>query len=106
MPPLPTLDALGLKHGTDKSSSGHDYLSFFDAFFAPLRDLPVTLLEIGVYKGASLRTWEEYFPRGKIIGVDLMPSCKRFERGRVKIELADQSNLDHLDPSRARAWAI
>ncbi len=74
MPPLPTLDALGLKHRTDKASSGHDYLTFFDSFFAPLRDQPITLLEIGVFNGASLRTWEEYFPRGKIVGPI---SCRR-----------------------------
>jgi hypothetical protein len=96
MSPPPTLDELGLKHRTDKASTGHDYLGFFDSFFAPLRDEPITLLEIGVFNGASLKTWEEYFSRGKIVGVDYLPSCKRFERGRVKIELADQANIDHL----------
>jgi len=96
MSQLITLDELGLKHGTDKSSAHHDYLRFFETFFAPVRDEPITLLEIGVHRGASLRTWEDYFPRAKIIGVDILPTCKRFERDRVTIELADQSNVEHL----------
>jgi hypothetical protein len=91
-----TLDEIGLKYRTDKSSLHHNYLSFYESFMAPLRDAPITLLEIGVYQGASLKTWREYFTQAKIIGVDIQPSCKQFESDRVKIELADQSNLEHL----------
>ena len=91
-----TLDEIGLKYRTDKSSSHHNYLSFYESFMAPLRDAPITLLEIGVYQGASLKTWREYFTRAKIIGVDIQPNCKQFESERIKIELADQSNLEHL----------
>ena len=54
-----TLDEIGLKYGTDKSSSHHHYLPFYETFMAPLRDAPITLLEIGVYQGASLRTWRK-----------------------------------------------
>jgi hypothetical protein len=32
-----TLDALGLHHGTDKSSRGHGYLAVYEEFLAPLR---------------------------------------------------------------------
>jgi cephalosporin hydroxylase len=91
-----TLDEIGLRYGTDKSSSHHDYLSFYESFMAPLRNAPITLLEIGVYQGASLSTWREYFPNAKIIGVDINVNCKQFETGDIKIELADQSNVEHL----------
>jgi hypothetical protein len=91
-----TLDALGLKHGTDKASSYHNYLNVYEKFFAPLRNNQLTVLEIGVFNGASLRTWEEYFPKAKIIGVDIMPASRWHERNRVTIELADQSNVEHL----------
>jgi len=91
-----TLDAIGLRHGTDKASSHHNYLGYYEAFMAPLRNAPITLLEIGVYQGASLKTWAEYFPRAKIIGVDIEPDSKLYETERVKIALADQSNLEHL----------
>jgi hypothetical protein len=91
-----TLDAIGLKHGTDKASTHHNYLSFYESFMAPLREEPITLLEVGVYQGASLKTWAEYFPNARIIGVDIAPNSKIYERDRIRIELADQSNLEHL----------
>ncbi len=91
-----TLDEIGLKHGTDKASSHHNYLTFYESFMAPLRDAPITVLEIGVYQGASLKTWREYFTKARIIGVDIQPNCKMYETDRIRIELADQSNLEHL----------
>ena len=91
-----SLDEIGLKHGTDKSSSHHNYLNFYETFMAPLRNSPITLLEIGVYQGASLNMWREYFPNAKVIGADINFICKQFETGGVKIELVDQSNLEHL----------
>jgi hypothetical protein len=90
------LDAIGLEAGTDKASSHHNYLSFYEIFFGPLREKPITILEIGVLGGASLKTWEAYFPHATIIGVDITPACKRFEQGRTKIVLADQSNIQEL----------
>jgi hypothetical protein len=91
-----SLDSIGLKHQTDKASSHHDYLSFYDAFFHPLRHQPLVVLEIGVAGGASLKTWEEYFPHAQIVGADIAPASKRFERGRVAIDLLDQSNIEEL----------
>jgi hypothetical protein len=96
MPQNDTLDAIGLKHGTDKSSLHHDYLEFYETFFAPLRDKSISLLEIGVFEGASLRTWKEYFVNAKIVGADIASATKRFEGDRVSIELLDQSNIEEL----------
>jgi hypothetical protein len=91
-----TLDDIGLRCGTDKASSHHNYLEFYETFFAPLRYKELSLLEIGVYNGASLKTWEQYFPNTNIIGVDIAPTAKRYEMERIKIELADQSNVEEL----------
>jgi hypothetical protein len=91
-----TLDALGLREGTDKASSHHNYLNFYESFFSALRAEPITLLEIGVLNGASLNTWKNYFPNGKIVGADISPPTKRFQRDRIFIELLDQSNVEEL----------
>jgi len=92
----PSLNELGLKHGTDKASRSHDYLDFYEMFLAPLRQAQATILEIGILNGASLKTWVDYFPKAKIIGVDISPATKFHEGGRVVVEILDQSNIEEL----------
>jgi len=91
-----SLDAIGLKHRTDKSSLGHDYLTFYDRLFGPIRNAPLTILEIGVLKGASLRMWREYFPNARIVGADIDPFARRFAQPGIEVEYMDQSNLEDL----------
>jgi cephalosporin hydroxylase len=69
-----TLDALARKFGTDKSSAQHAYAPVYDAWLSPLRDAPITLIEIGVAGGKSIQMWDEYFthPKAKIFGMDVM----------------------------------
>lgn len=66
----PRLDTIGLKYGTDKASSEHDYLRHYDDYFWLHRYDKLTLLEMGVWQGASLRMWREYFPEATIVGID------------------------------------
>lgn len=72
---METLNELGVKHGTDKSSITHFYLNNYENYFNTLRDKSITLLELGIASGASLRMWQEYFSQGKIYGVDINPDC-------------------------------
>ncbi len=46
------------------------YLSVYEGLFEQLRTLPLALLELGIYKGGSLRAWEAYFPHARIAGID------------------------------------
>lgn len=71
-----TLDAIGLKHKTDKSSLTHDYLNRYEKYFSSWRDKEFTLLEIGVAGKASMKTWIEYFTNAKVWGIDNNPDCK------------------------------
>lgn len=50
------LDAIGLFHQTDKSSIHHDYLRLYERILHNLRYEPINLIEIGVFRGSSLRT--------------------------------------------------
>ncbi len=102
MAPETDLDSIGLKHGTDKASSHHDYLAFYEQFFAPMRHGRVNILEVGVLNGASLATWEEYFPNGSIVGADIDATTKRFQRGRVSIEILDQANIEEVTQAAIR----
>ncbi len=54
------------------------FLPRYEQLFMPLRDKPITLLEIGIggYRdplrgGGSLRMWGEFFPNGRIVGLDI-----------------------------------
>lgn len=57
------------KHGCDKGRR-HGYERVYEPILAPVREQPITLLEIGVYKGASIRAWLEYLPNATLIAVD------------------------------------
>ncbi|MDR1050856.1 MAG: class I SAM-dependent methyltransferase [Deltaproteobacteria bacterium] len=92
------LDDLGLRHGTDKSSGpkGHDFLRKYEFFLAPLRDADFTFLELGVFMGASLRVFGEYFSRAKIVGVDNNPQVGSFDVGRAEVVIGDLADHDFL----------
>jgi hypothetical protein len=93
---LPSLDSLGRKFGTDKSSEGHDYLAFYETLLQGMRHQDVRILEVGILFGASLRMWQEYFPNGTIIGADIHPGVKSLEGERIVTEIVDQGNLEDL----------
>jgi hypothetical protein len=57
-------------HGTDKGSA-HSYLPVYEKLFAPYRDQPIRLLEIGVDRGYSLEMWRAYFTHAEIVGLDI-----------------------------------
>jgi hypothetical protein len=40
--------------------------------------------------------WEAYFPRATIYGIDIEPSCRRFETERTKVFVGDQSHRSFL----------
>lgn len=65
-----TLEQLFDKHQCDKSSK-HRYHEIYESYFAPVRQEPIKILEIGVYKAASTKALLEYFPNATIHGVDV-----------------------------------
>lgn len=96
MPQEDGLDAIGIRHGTDKSSRNHGYLPIYDRELSSLRAKTVTLLEIGVSGGSSLRMWHEYFPQGRIFGVDPDAAALAHAGDRTQVLLADQSDPEGL----------
>ena len=60
--------------GTDKNST-HCYVEhFYEEAFEPYRNKKVSVLEIGISGGYSLRLWKEYFKKAKtIVGIDNRP---------------------------------
>ena len=65
---------LGIKdnpeYGTDKGFPKSYIDEFYEKSFSGLVDKDITLVEIGVRSGSSLKMWREYFSKAKIIGID------------------------------------
>ena len=61
--------------GTDKSpftvnGHRHPYTMPYSLLLEPLRHKPIKFAEIGVFRGASLRAWRNYFTQARIFGYD------------------------------------
>jgi len=92
---METLDEIGVRFGTDKSSSfskSHNYLNIYEKYFEPLQNKNINLLEIGIKDGKSLWTWREYFKFGNIFGIDINEECKKIEEtnNRIYVDIMDQ----------------
>lgn len=73
------------------------YFPIYEKHFSKWRNQSLTFLEIGVSKGGSVNMWSKYFgPMSKVIGVDINPDCKKFEKRNISIRIGDQSNKDFL----------
>ena len=91
--PLGTLDQLAIAADTDKSSKRHDYMRFYEHLLTPYKDKSFSMLELGVglpsRRAPSLRTWKAFFPKARIVGVDIKGISKTFEEDRIHIEIGD-----------------
>jgi hypothetical protein len=87
--------------GSDKHSAARDgnhcYGPAYERAFRPFKYRRVSLLEIGIggYEnhlgGASLFAWRSYFPRGTIVGCDIVDK-RALARPGVVVEVVDQSD--------------
>lgn len=74
-------------------SKHKNYFEVYDRLFSPYRNKKITFVDIGVFSGGSLFMWKNFFgKKAKIIGVELNPLAKRFEKYGFKIFIGDQSN--------------
>lgn len=61
------------RHLTDKGTifaAKHGYGKYYDKYFSNFRDKEIKLLEVGIYKGNSIKAWREYFSKAHIYGID------------------------------------
>lgn len=73
----------------------HHYFPIYERYFQTWRDKEFTFLEIGVLNGGSLKMWREYFgKKARIVGVDISPESKLYEKNDIEICIGDQSDPD------------
>jgi hypothetical protein len=58
------------EYGTDKGEPKSYIDEYYQDKFEPLRDSKITLVEIGVRSGASMKLWKHFFSQANIIGID------------------------------------
>ncbi len=91
-----TLNELAVKYGTDKGPEDHMYTDRYSLYLEQYRDIEFNLLEIGVFDGASVKMWKEYFPKANIVALDIDPRCKQYEEDRINIHIGDQTDVKFL----------
>lgn len=96
---MESIDTIFAKYNTDKNNGGHNYSRQYEDLFRKYRDLPVVYLEIGIFEGESLKAMREVFKNAKcIIGIDINPSCKKYEDldNNIIVEIGDAGSEDFI----------
>ena len=90
------MDNLALLAGTDKSSSGHNYTKIYSQYFKRCKNEPIKFLEIGIYKGDSVKFWEDYFSKAELHFIDITNENILYYSTRSNYHFIDQSNIRKL----------
>jgi len=70
-----------------------NYFPVYERLFSRFKGKKITFVEIGVLSGGSLFMWRNYFGKdARIIGVELNPEAKRFEKDGFEIYIGNQSD--------------
>jgi hypothetical protein len=77
--------------------SAKRYTETYARFFGDLASEEITLLEIGIDRGASLRLWEDFFPRATIHAIDINPRCNRYSSQRTTVHIGSQTDAAFLE---------
>tara|TARA_Y100000389_G_C17341076_1_gene453370 strand:- start:58 stop:864 length:807 start_codon:yes stop_codon:yes gene_type:complete len=74
------------------------YFATYDDIFTKYIDKKITFVEVGVLGGGSLFMWRNFFGKqARIIGIDLNPEAKKWEKDGFEIFIGDQSDPDFWD---------
>ena len=86
----------------ESDTNVHKWFHYFDIYtryFERYRAAPVRMLEIGVFRGGSLRMWKQYFhPDSTIVGIDIDASCAAHEiaEQNIFVRIGSQADPDFL----------
>ena len=73
------------------------YFNIYNENFSKYKNKKITILEIGVFNGGSLKMWQNYFSADSlIVGIDIISKCKKYEKDNIKIYIGDQTDLSFL----------
>jgi hypothetical protein len=101
------------KYGSDKDRNGYSHL--YSVLFDRIKNDELNVLEIGIgtmtqgalssmkgympdtyLPGASLRSWNDYFPNSRIYRMDVQPDTQ-FREDRIETHLVDSTSKQSVD---------
>ena len=89
-----TLDNINKKYNTDKGGK-HCYLEkYYQPKFAPIQATTKKILEIGVYEGASIRLWKEFFGQAHVYALEVLQKRAGMFSGDPRITLIIGSSTE------------
>lgn len=74
----------------------HQYTPLYDHHIGYLREEQMKLLEIGVFRGASLALWKDVFHKGKIYGIDIDDRWRELTPKEAKVFIGRQEDCKFL----------
>lgn len=73
------------------------YFPIYTRHLTPYVGREVSVLEIGVYRGGSMRMWSHFFgPRARLVGVDIDPVAMISAGDRYSVVIADQADPEAM----------
>ena len=87
-------ELINITNKRNLTKSKKKFFKIYSNYFNDYKDKEINILEIGVYKGESLKIWREYFSKAKICGIDINEI--KFKIDGVDIIKADQTRVKDL----------
>ena len=93
------LEAIFLKYDTDKNINFHNYTRQYNSLLHEFRKKPIKYLEIGVFKGGSIKAFRETFKNSTCcLGLDINNICKKYEdvENNIFVEIGDATDSNFI----------
>ncbi|KAI1694191.1 mycinamicin VI 2''-O-methyltransferase [Ditylenchus destructor] len=91
------LDKLAYDFSYGKDSGFHNYTKIYYKLFAPYRDRPIKLLEMGIFEGGSAKLWEVYLPKAELHFIDITDQYVKHRSERSKYHFFNASDTQKLE---------
>jgi hypothetical protein len=101
--PAKSLSEISWLFDTYKGPRQQNYTPIYERYFDPIRTKPIRFLEIGVFKGGSMKMWETYFSAAELHFVDITAANMIYNMSsRSTLHIMDQSNQTALNEFAAK----
>lgn len=95
-----SVEEIFLKYNTDKNKAFHNYSRQYERLFSEFRDKPIKYLELGVFKGESIRAMREVFKNAEcILGLDIDSTTKEYENSsqNIFVEIGNATDRSFIE---------